>query len=129
MKIATWNVQSLNTEGWLENAVIEMKRNTIAIMGISETHWEGDPIIDFVYDCHRVVGSGGDMKRHGVAIILNQKLCGELVQCERINERLMMIKLKAEPADMMIIQVYMPTSQADEKYIDDVYEMVEDILK
>ena len=106
-----------------------MKRNDIVIVGICETHRKGDPIIDFVYDGHRVLGSGGDLKRHGVAIILNQKMCGELLQCERINERLMMIKLKAEPVDMMIIQVYMPTSQAKEEDVDNIYEMIEDILK
>ena len=106
-----------------------MKRNNIAIMGISETHWEGEPLIDFIHDGHRVLGSGGGMKRHGVAFILNQTMCGELLLCECISERLMMIKLKAEPVDMMIIQVYMPTSQADEKHVDDVYEMIDDILK
>ena len=129
VKIATWNVRSFNVEGRLENAVMEMKRNNIAVMGICETHWEGDPLCDFVYDGHRVVGSGGELKRHGVALIFEQKLCGEILQCERISERLMMIKLKAEPVDMMIIQVYMPTSKAKEEEIDDVYEMVEDILK
>ena len=108
---------------------MEMKRNDIAIMGICETHWKGDPIIDFMYDGHRVLGSGGNLKRHGVAIILDQKMCGELLQCERINERLMMIKLKAEPVDMMIIQVYMPTSQAKEEDVDNIYEMIEDTLK
>ena len=64
VKVATWNVRSFNTENRLENAVIEMKRNDIAVMGICETHWEGDPICDFIYEGHRVLGSGGNMKRH-----------------------------------------------------------------
>ena len=128
-KIGTWNVRSFNTENRLENAVMEMKRNDIAVMGICETHWEDDPTCDFVYDGHRVLGSGGDMKRHGVAIILNQKFSGELLQCECISERLMMIKLKAEPVDMMIIQVYMPTSQGKVENVDDVYDMIEYIFK
>ena len=103
-----------------------MKRNEITIMGICETHWEGST--DFVSDQYRIIGSGGDMKRNGVALVIDEKVCGEILHIDRISERIMMIKIKAQPVDMMIIQVYMPTSQAKEEDVDEVYECVQDIL-
>lgn len=38
-KIGTWNVRTLHTAGKLANAVKEMKRLQVDIMGISETRW------------------------------------------------------------------------------------------
>ena len=126
MKIGSWNVRTFNVHGRLENTIREMKRNSISVLGICETHWEGP--IDFKCGEYRIIGSGGDMKRHGVAIIMDEKTCGDILHVERISERLMMTKIKANPVDMMIIQVYMPTSQAKEEEVDEVYEGVQDIL-
>ena len=127
MNIATWNVRSFNVEGRLENTIREMQRNDIAIMGICETHWEG--CHDFTTDGFRVVGSGGNMKRHGVAIILDLKKTGTVSQVEYISDRIMMLKLNAEPVDILIIQVYMPTSTAVEEDVDNIYDQIEGILK
>ena len=126
MKIGSWNVRTFNKEGRLENLLREMKRNEITIMGICEIHWEGST--DFVSDQYRIIGSGGDMKRNGVALVIDEKVCGEILHIDRISECIMMIKIKAQPVDMMIIQVYMPTSQAKEEDVDEVYECVQDIL-
>ena len=41
----------------------------------------------------------------------------------------MMIKINAEPVDIMIIQVYMPTSTADEEDIEQMYDQIEEIMK
>ena len=117
MKIGSWNVRTFNVEGRLENTIREMKRNNISVLGICETHWEGP--IDFKCGEYRIIGSSGDMKRHGVAIIMDEKTCGDILHVERISERLMMTKIKANPVDMMIIQVYMPTSQAKEEEVDE----------
>ena len=68
------------------------------------------------------------MKRNGVAIILDEMSCGDMLHIDRISERIMMTKLKANPIDMMIIQVYMPTFTATEEEIDEIYEGVQDIL-
>ena len=107
MKIGSWNVRTFNEEGRLENAMQEMKRNSISVLGICETHWEEPK--DFKCGEHRIIGCGSDMKRQGVAIIMDEKTCGDVLHVERISERIMMIKIKANPVDMMIIQVYMPT--------------------
>ena len=126
IKIGSWNVRTFNEEGRLENALREMKRNSITVLGICETHWEGP--MDFKSGEYRIIGSGGDMKRHGVAIIVDEKTCGDILHVECISERVMMMKIKAKPVDMMIIQVYMPTSRAKEEEVDEVYEGVQDIL-
>ena len=127
MNIATWNVRSFNVEGKLENTIREMNRSNTVIMGICETHWEG--CHDFNTNGYRVIGSGGSMKRNGVAVILDLKKSGAVSQVEYISDRLMTLKIQAEPVDLLIIQVYMPTSAADEEEIDRMYDQIEEILK
>src|SRR6476661_9971545 len=48
---------------------------------------------------------------------------------ERISDRLMMIKLNAEPVDVVIIQVYMPTTEHDDEEVDQMYEQIEELIK
>ena len=127
MNIATWNVRFFNLEGRLENTILEMQRSNILIMGICETHWEG--CNDFTTNGYRVIGSGGKMKRNGVAVILDQRKTGVVTHVEYVSKRLMMIKINAEPVDVMIIQVYMPTSTADEEDIEQMYDQIEEIMK
>jgi len=40
-----------------------------------------------------------------------------------------MIQLEAEPNDLFVIQVYMPTSRADDEEIEEVYAGIEELLK
>lgn len=40
-----------------------------------------------------------------------------------------MIQLEAEPNDLFVIQVYMPTSRADDEEIEEVYAEIEELLK
>ena len=45
----------------------------------------------------------------GVAIILDRETSMRVVTIVLQNDRLLFVKIQAEPADLVIIQVYMPT--------------------
>ena len=47
---------------------------------------------------------------------------------DRINERVMMIKIKSMPVDTIVIQIYMPTSTAKDEEIENMCETIQDIL-
>ena len=44
------------------------------------------------------------------------------------GDRLMLVKLRGKPTDVVILQIYMPTSEAEEELVDAMYEKVEEIL-
>ena len=49
----------------------------------------------------------------------------KVVQC---NERMILVKIQAEPVDIVLIQVYMPTSATEEQEVDKVYEQIEELM-
>ena len=124
--VGTWNVRSFNIEGKLENTIKEMKKMGLSVLGVSETHWIGED--DFDVDNYRVIGAGGEERSNGVAIIVDKKMVGEILHIDRINERVIMVKIKSMPIDTIIIQVYMPTSATKDDEIEGMYETIQDIL-
>ena len=47
---------------------------------------------------------------------------------ENYKDKLLLVKIKADPVDIMIIQVYMPTSTSEEEEVDEMYEVIEEKL-
>ena len=69
--IGTWNVSSMN-QGKLE-AIKQMARMNINILGISELKWIG--MGEFNSDDHYIYYCGQDsLRRNGVAIIVNKRV-------------------------------------------------------
>ena len=58
MRIATWNVRTMNKPEKLENIKHEMKRLNIDIMGLSEVRWKESG--DYTDGDTRVIYSGGE---------------------------------------------------------------------
>ena len=51
-----------------------------------------------------------------------------IIQVEQCSNRLMMIKVSATPVDMVLIQVYMPTTKHADEEIEEMYEQIERII-
>ena len=126
LRVGTWNVRSLNGIGRLEEVKREMKRNGLSILGISEVRWKGQK--EFVSDGMRIISSGGEKCERGVAFVLDQEVARRLIEIEQCSDRLIMIKVSATPVDMVIIQVYMPTSDHTDEEIEDMYEQIEKLI-
>ena len=107
LKIGTWNVRTMNGEGKVENVKEEMRRNGINVLGISEVRWKENG--DFISDGFRVVYSGGKDWHRGVAIVLDSNAAKRVIEVEQISDRVIVVKLQAEPVDIVLVQVYMPT--------------------
>ena len=72
IRVGTWNVQTMNAMGKLENVKEKMRRNGLSIMSVSEVRWkDGD---DFVNDGYRVMYAGGPACQRGVAVIVEAKV-------------------------------------------------------
>ena len=62
----------------------------------------------------------------GVAILVRQGN-SEVSELKIVlhSERLILVKLKAEPVDLVIIHVYMPTSAHEDTEVEKIYNQVE----
>src|SRR6516225_7306849 len=127
IRIGTWNVRTLNEKGKLENIKQEMERNRIDILGMSEMRWKGSG--DFPSDEYRVVFSAGVVREKGVGIIMRKEMSKRVIDIEKISDRLILVKFETEPVHLVVIQVYMPTSDSEEEEVEDMYNKLEDLLE
>ena len=116
-------------KGKLENIKQEMKRNKIDVLGLSEVRWkEGG---DLTSDEYRIIYTGGGQKQRRVAIVAHQEMARRIIEIEQISDRLhvVMVKFNTEPAHLVVVQVYMPTSESDEEEMEQMYDQLEDLLE
>ena len=128
INIGQWNVRTMQRTGKLENVINEMKKLNISIMGLGETRWKGtgDQINEEGY---RIIHSGGKKMERGVAIILDKRLANRIKNIVYKGDRILMVKIDYEPKDIVIIQVYMPTSQHRDEEIEEMYEEIEELME
>jgi len=126
VRIGCWNIRTMNGARKLENVKREMKRYGLGVLGLSETHWKDQR--DYLSDDIRIISSGGEDRARGVAVLLDKEWARRVTVVEQKSDRLMMIKLKNEPTDIVIVQVYMPTSACEDVEIEKMYEQIEDIV-
>ena len=103
-----------------------MERNQVNILGLCEVRWKDCG--DFLSDDIRIIYSGGTKSEAGVAIFNGQKVRNNVMEVKCVNERIMKVKIKSEPVNTAVIQVYVPTTANDNEEIEDMYEKVEELV-
>ena len=93
-------------------------------MGISETKWKG--IGQVKSDDYPVYFSGNDkIERKGVAFICTEKIKKCVLGFNPISDRIITIRIQGKPIHFTFIQVYAPTSTADEEEMDYFYDALQ----
>ena len=102
-------------QGKLEVVKQEMARLNVDILGISELKWTG--IGEFNSDDHYSYYCGQEsLRRNGVAIIVNKRVQNAVLGCNLKNERMISVHFQGKPFNIIVIQVYAPTSNAVKTY-------------
>ena len=97
----------------LEVVKQEMARMNIDILGISELKWTG--MSKFNSDDHYIYYSGQEsLRRNRVAIIVNKRVQNAVHRCGLKNNRMISVHFQGKPCNITVIQVYDPTSNAEE---------------
>ena len=118
--IGTWNVRSIN-QGKLEVVKQEMARVNIDTLGISELKWT--EMGRFNSDDHYIYYCGqGSPRRKGVALIVNKSVQNAVFGYNLKKDRVISIHLQGKPFNITAIQVYAPTSNAEEAEVEWFYE-------
>jgi hypothetical protein len=113
LKIGSWNVRTMLRAGKLTNVIREMKRAEVEILGLCETRWKDGG--DFTSDGTRVIYAGGTESQRSVAVLLGGKMMNAVESVERYGDRLQVVTIRAQPVNIVVIQVYMPTSDYPEE--------------
>ena len=122
--MGTWNVRSMN-QGKLEVVKQEMARVDVNILGISKL--KGTGMGEFNLDDHYIYYSGQEsLRRNGVAIMVNKRVRNAVLGCNLKNDRMISVHFQGKPLNITVIQVYAPTSNAEETEVEQFYEDLQD---
>ena len=114
--IRTWNVRSPN-QGKLEVIKQEMARVNVDILGLSELKWTG--MGEFNSDDHYIYYCGKEsLRRNGVAIIVNKRVPNAVLGCNLKNDRMFSVRFQGKPFNITVIQIYAPSSNAEEAEVE-----------
>ena len=111
----------------LEVVKQEMARVNVDILGISELKWTG--MGEFNSDDHCIYYCGQEsLRRNGVALIVNKRVQNAVLGCNLKNNRMISVHFQDKPFSITVIQVYAPTSNAEEEP-EWFYENLQDLLE
>src|SRR6478609_8853994 len=79
-------------------------------------------------DGYRVMYAGGPTCQRGVAVIAEAKVAERVTQIDKFGDRIMVVKVKADPVDMAIVQAYLPTTDYDDEKVEKLNDQLEEIL-
>ena len=106
--------------GKLEVVKQEMARVNIDILGISELKLTGMSELNsddhYIYYCRQE-----SLRRNGVALLVNKTVWNTVLECSLKNDRMISLHLQGQPFSIMVIQVYAPTSNAEEAEVEQFY--------
>jgi len=66
---------------------------------------------------------------NGVVIIVNKRVQNAVLGCNLKNDRMISVHFQGKPFNITVIQVYAPTSNAEEAEVKPFYEDIPDILQ
>ena len=104
-------------KGKLEVVKQEMARVNIDSLGIRELRWTG--MSEFNLDDHYICYCGQEsLRRNGVAIIVNKRVRNAVLGCNISNDKMISVCFQGKPFNIIEIQVYAPTSNAEEAKVE-----------
>ena len=65
------------------------------------------------------------LRRNGVAITVDKSVLG----CNPKNDRMISVHFQGKPSNIMVIQAYAPTSNAEEAEVEQFYEDLQELLE
>ena len=69
------------------------------------------------------------LRRSGVAIMVNKRARNAVLGCNLKNDRMISVHFQGKPFNIMVIQVYAPTSNTEEAEVERFYEDLQNLLE
>ena len=85
---------------------------------------EFKPADHYIYYCGQE-----SLRRNGVVIMVNKRVWNAVLGCNLKNDRMISVHFQGKPFNIMVIQAYAPTSNAEEAEGEQFYEDLQDLLE
>ena len=69
------------------------------------------------------------LRRNGVAIMVNKRGQNAVLGCNLKNDRMISVHFQSKSFNITVMQVYAPTSNAEEAEVEQFYEDLQDLLE
>ena len=69
------------------------------------------------------------LRRNGVALIVNSRVQNAVLGCDLKNNIMVSVRFQGKPFDITVIQVYSPTTNAEEADVEQFCEHLKDLLE
>ena len=69
------------------------------------------------------------LRRNGVAIIVNKRVQNAVLGCDHKNDRMISVCLQGKPFNIIVIQMYVLTSNTEEAEVERFYEDLQDLIE
>ena len=89
-------------------------------MGMGQFNSDGH----YIYYCRQE-----SHRRNGVAIRVNNRVQNAVLGCNLKNDRMISVHLQSKPFNITVIQVYAPTTNAEEAEVEQFCEDLQDFLQ
>ena len=104
-------------QGKLEVVKQEMARVNTDVLGISEL--KGTEMGEFNSNDHYIYYCRQEsLRRNGVALIVNKRVQNAILGYSLKNNRMISVHFQGKPFNITVIQVYAPTSNAEEAEVE-----------
>ena len=85
---------------------------------------------EFNSDGHYIYYCGQEsLRRNGVAIMVNKRVQNAVLGCSLKNDRIISVRFLGKPFSITAIQVYAPSSNAEEAEVERFYEDLQNLLE
>ena len=78
----------------------------------------------YIYYCEQE-----SLRRNGVAIMVNKRVRNAVLGCNLKDDRMISVRFQGKPFNITVIQVYAPTSYAEEAEVERFYEDLQELLE
>ena len=115
-------------QGKLKVVRQEMARVSIDILGISELKWTR--MGKFNSDDHHIYYCGQEyLRRNGVTITVNKRVRNAVLGYNLKNDKMISVHFRGKPFNTTVIQVYAPTTNAEEAEVERFYKNLQGHLE
>ncbi|XP_065575362.1 26S proteasome non-ATPase regulatory subunit 1-like [Artemia franciscana] len=123
LRIATWNVLTLNAPASKNLLSKELRKNKVSIAGLTETSLTGSGE-ERIGNSDSLLWSGGSLRRNGVGLALNSLTRKALLLHEAVSDRLMKARFGYKHGKMTVIVCHAPTNDSDDATKEDIYSVL-----
>ncbi|XP_072039817.1 uncharacterized protein [Amphiura filiformis] len=106
----------MNDCGKLDQIRMEAERLSLDVLGLAETRWTSSGQVNTNGWMLYYIGDD-NVHQRGVGFLVSPKTVKSVLKVQPISDRIIMIRLNAKLKPITIIQIYMPTTEADDEEI------------